>query len=70
LNAPKQRALDDVVLENTLGEACRTVGAFVVGDEKLADDIVDSERTVPHLASRLAAYYCCRDRDEGRFSST
>ena len=41
--AEVQRALDDVVFENAVGEARRAVGAFVVGGEELAADVVDGE---------------------------
>ena len=42
-----QAALDDAVLEEAVGEACRSVGAFVVGDVELTLKVVTANLLSP-----------------------
>ena len=47
--AEVQRAFDDVVFQDAVGEARRAVRAFVVGGVERAADVVDGDDVVPHL---------------------
>ena len=41
------RAFDHVAVEHAVGEARRAMGAFVIGDEERAAEIVDGEQRSP-----------------------